>query len=246
MTLTLQSSVRIIPILSISHEKDRIRFRLKSKCYTYMNILRQYNEVEVYRALLSIALIHVQVMLNFCTTLVSSATRAKFKRGKKNKKLFKCFNFRGTNGPWHESASKNNITTSAARVQNTERLNKTMSCLLGYIFIYRVGSHVIGSRAYVFIEVSANTVQQLRCAASRNSIWIILQILQNAHGYDTKTFAIIFQLSLNASEKIHFIRVANPQVKDVFELLWSEHTVTEYILGQMYPDFGLSLPVQIE
>lgn len=51
---------------------------LAAPCYS-----EKYYEVEVYQALLSIALIHVQVMLNFCTTLVSSATRATIKEKKK-------------------------------------------------------------------------------------------------------------------------------------------------------------------
>lgn len=61
---------------------------------------------------MSIALIHVQVMLNFCTTLVSSATRAVINRKKES---FKCFNFAGAEVP------ENIISKSAANV-HTEHL----------------------------------------------------------------------------------------------------------------------------
>lgn len=81
---------------------------LAAPCYS-----EKYYEVEVYQALLSIALIHVQVMLNFCTTLVSSATRATIKE-KKKRKSFKCFNFRGA--ILRDSKNKDEI--------------KTMSCWL--------------------------------------------------------------------------------------------------------------------
>lgn len=58
-----------------------------------------------------------------------------------------------------------------------------------------------------------DTVQQVEMR--KNSVWILLQIVQNPHWYDTKTLFLQFfpslsHLHLNAS---HLITVTNPQVQ---------------------------------
>lgn len=51
----------------------------------YDTVTWHYYDLQVYQALLSVALIHVQIILNICTT-VSSATRAMTRGGGKKKR----------------------------------------------------------------------------------------------------------------------------------------------------------------
>lgn len=165
---------------------------------------KHYYQVEVYQALLSIVLTHVQVMLNICTT-VSSATRATTK-GKK--KSFKCFYFRGADLLQQFTAFKN-ITKSAACVHNTSEERKLRDCGLYNTRTFKLKDGTSEQRADLF---SPGSVQQLGCVAR----------FGDAHWYDSKTPYFTCFKHINQEQKTCLIRRPDPQVEDV-----SEHTVIE-------------------
>lgn len=161
-----------------------------------------YHEVEVYQALLSIALIHVQVMLNICTT-VSSATRAT-RGGKKSPSSV----FRRADLLQHFTDFKN-ITKSAACTHNISK-DKMKTWVVG---LYKI-------RTFKLKDVTSESRPLL--SELRPTVRIFFMKFQFTGcniGMTQRldSVSLVFKCVNQEQKRMRALTWSKPQVKDGFE-----------------------------